>query len=230
MRWGRCVSVLLGVLCLVFVTGCSKSANMMGGNVRLNAACLTPVAVLTPTNHDPLDNQGNPDGYGDHTGEMKDLKIELVYIDPKGYSPTGHSVYYIGENMDYEIHITNLGNQTFNCLDVSAEHQYYDNGNCQCGWWSPNPGPAGVAYTKGEPMPGLSSNNWNGVGLPPHSMVALKGSYLSPNNTASGIDQTAVLIKHCNTPGQCSEHDALMYYDPEQGVFDPPGSQSQQLQ
>jgi hypothetical protein len=226
MRWGRFVCGLLGVLCLVFVIGCSKSANMMGGNVRLNSACLTPVAVITPTNHDPLDNQGNPDGYGEHNGEMEDLKIELVYINPMGYNATGHSVYYIGLNMDYEIHLTNLGSRTFNCLMVSAQHQYYDNGVCSCEWWGAGNYP--VNYTKGEPMPGESTNNWDGVELPPHSMVVLKGGYLSPIQTAAGLDQTAVLIKHCNTPGHESEHAALMYYNPEQGVFDP-GDLAKQL-
>jgi hypothetical protein len=220
-----CLVLSVAVLCMA--TGCSKSANMLGANVRMAASCLTPVAVLTPTSHDPLNNQGNPDGYGSHNGELNDLKIELVYLDPKGYNQTGHSVYYIGQEMDYEIRLTNLGNRTFNCLDVSSQQQYYDNGTCQCWWWGPNQAP--VSYTKGEPMPGDSTNNWNGVQLPPHSMVVLKGGYLSPNQTASGLDQTAVLIKHCNTPGQNSEHDALMYYNPEQGVFDPPGTASQQI-
>jgi hypothetical protein len=200
-------STILLICMSLFLVGCNRTANMMGGNVRVSSASLTPVAVLNPTSNDPLNNQGNPDGYGNHAGELKDLQIEIVYLNPKGYSPLGHSVYYINELMEYEVRVTNVSNRTFSCLMFSAQHQYYETVG---------------SVTKGQPMDGASTCNWDGVELNPHTMVVLKGSYFPPLSTQPGIDQTGLLIKHCNDPGHESEHAALMYYNPEQGVFDPP--------
>jgi len=186
-------------------TGCSRSANLMGGNVRVSSASLTPVAVLTPTNKDPLIHTGSDDP----TGSLKDLQIELVYLNPKGYSPAGHSVYYIGETMAYEIHIVNVGCSKYDCLSFSAQHQYYENESY-----------AGASASKGDALPGASTCNWDSISIPGHSMVVLKGSYACPGGTIPGIDQTAIQVMSC--PTKCGKAASMLYYNPEQGVFDPP--------
>ncbi len=209
---------------LLLLSGCSQMGNTLGANVRLSTSDYKVVAVLTPTSYDPLNAQGNPAGYGSHNGELQNLQIQLVYLNPPSYNTNGHAIYYIGQPMQYELKVTNIGNCAFNCLDFSVQHQYYDTGSTWDNYDPSNPSGYMVNYSKGEPMPGTSTSNWNNVNLPSQSMVVLQGTYNPPYSTAPGTDQTAVLIKHCNTPGQSSEHDALMYYNPEQGVFDPPPS------
>jgi len=137
------------------------------------------------------------------------LKVEVIYENPVGYSPAGHSVYYIGGTMAYQVRITNLGCTAFNCLNVSSQQQFYDTGT------TPNGYGALVSTIKGQPLPGSNTDNWNGISIPAHSSVLLSGSYTCPLSCASGVEQTAIQIKKCDNCG------SLNYYNPECGVWDP---------
>lgn len=100
--------------------------------------------------------------FGKHTGELKDLSIEVVYTNYFGKTPDGYVIYYIGGPMSYELHIRNNSPRTYQHLKLTAIQEYYESGTCDR-WWYPYP--RIVTYTKGEAMPGDSTDEWKDVVL-----------------------------------------------------------------
>jgi len=156
------------------------------------------------------------DGYGKHLGELKQIQVWVVYTNFFYRDAQGYPVYYIGAPMSCEIHLKNTGNRTFNRLDVSCQHQYYESGVCDRWWW---PYPRTVSYSKGEPLPGDSCKTWAELSLGPGEEISLPMTYTPPYETCDGLDQTCVILKHTNKGGETS---AVFYYNPECGVFCPP--------
>jgi len=154
--------------------------------------------------------------YGKHIGELKGLSIKVVYTNPYFYTPEGLAGYYIGMPMTYEVHIANNSHRTYNHLDIIAIQEYYQSGTCNRTWY---PYPQHVTYSKGEPLPGDSKQVWWDISLAPNQKIALIGRYNVPLATCDGLDQTHVIIKHTNK-GRVEA--AIMYYEPECGVFCPP--------
>lgn len=154
--------------------------------------------------------------FGKHAGELKNLSIKVVYTDPYFYTPEGLAGYYIGMPMTYEVHITNNSRRTYKHLDVIAIQEYYESGTCNRAWY---PYPQYVTYRKGEPMPGDSKQVWQNISLGPNQKIVLSGGYTPPLATCDGLDQTHVIIQHTNR-GKVEA--AIMYYEPECGVFCPP--------
>ncbi|HUW23725.1 MAG TPA: hypothetical protein VMW39_06825 [bacterium] len=154
--------------------------------------------------------------YGKHAGELKNLSIKVVYTDPYFYTPEGLAGYYIGLPMTYEVHITNNSRRTYKHLDVIAIQEYYESGTCDRFW---HPYPQYVTYRKGEPLPDDSKQVWQNISLGPNQKIVLSGGYTPPLATCDGLDQTHVIIQHTNR-GKVEA--AIMYYEPECGVFCPP--------
>jgi len=156
------------------------------------------------------------EGYGKHLGELKQLRVSVVYTNFFYRDAKGYPVYYIGAPMSCQIQIKNMGSRTFNSLTITAQHQYYESGTCDR-WWYPYP--RVVAYSKGETLPGDSARTWTGISLIQNAEVILSMTYVPPLATCDGLDQTCVSIKHTNEGGQTA---SLFYYNPECGVFCPP--------
>mgnify|MGYP001043449291 CR=1 FL=1 len=154
--------------------------------------------------------------YGEHTGELKNLSIKVVYTNTYFHTAEGLAGYYIGMPMTYEVHITNNSPRTFQHLDVTAIQEYYESGTCNRAWY---PHPQYVTYTKGEPLPGDSKQVWGDVLLGPNQKIILSARYDVPLATCDGLDQTHVIIQHTNR-GKVEA--AIIYYEPECGVFCPP--------
>jgi len=154
--------------------------------------------------------------YGNHTGELKDLGIKVVYTNTYFRTPEGLAGYYIGMPMTYEVHIANNSPRTYNHLDITAIQEYYQSGTCNRTWF---PYPQQVSYSKGEPLPGDSKQVWRDISLGPNQKIALIGRYNVPLATCDGLDQTHVIIQHTNK-GKVEA--AIMYYEPECGIFCPP--------
>ncbi len=154
--------------------------------------------------------------FGKHAGELKNLSIKVVYTAPYFYTPEGLAGYYIGLPMTYEVHITNNSRRTYQHLDVIAIQEYYESGTCNRTWYSY---PQDVTYSKGEPLPGDSKQVWRNISLGANQKIVLSGGYNVPLATCDGLDQTHVIIQHTNK-GKVEA--AIMYYEPECGVFCPP--------
>ncbi|MEE8403104.1 MAG: hypothetical protein V3R93_05045 [Candidatus Hydrothermarchaeaceae archaeon] len=150
--------------------------------------------------------------YGKHTGELKNLDIEVVYTNPYFYTADGLAGYYIGLPMTYELHIKNTGKRTFKRLDVTAIQEYHESGICYR--YAEE-----IPYAKGDAMPGDTTQSWSGITLRGGEEIVLSGGYVPPITTCDGLDQTHMIIKHTNN-GQAEA--AVMYFEPEAGVFCPP--------
>ncbi|MCE5301402.1 MAG: hypothetical protein LLG37_11105 [Spirochaetia bacterium] len=159
---------------------------------------------------------GHIQGIGEHAGELKWLDIDIIFQSPYFYTAEGYAGYYIGLPMNYEIHITNMGNRKYEHLDVAAVQEYYETGTCDR-WWYPDP--QIVDYTKGEAMPGDSMMYWRDVSVSAGEELVLKGTYTAPLATCSGLDRIALAIQHTNNG---ATHAATMYYNPEAAVYCPP--------
>jgi len=154
--------------------------------------------------------------FGKHKGELKNLSIKVVYTNPYFYTSEGLAGYYIGMPMTYEVHIRNKSRRTYQHLDVTAIQEYYHSGTCNRTWY---PYPQQVTYRKGQPLPGNSKQVWRNNSLGPNQKIVLRGRYNVPLATCDGLDQTHVIIQHTNK-GKVEA--AIMYYEPECGVFCPP--------
>ena len=159
---------------------------------------------------------GNPDGVGDHLGELQFLVVKVDYIDPYFMRDDKYPGYYIGLPMKYKVTITNTGSRTFEHLDIMATHEYFETDTIDR-WWYPYP--EIYTYFKDQPLPGDSTQTWSDISLAPGQSIVLEGVYTAPLETGSGLDQTHIRIKHTN---EGPEHAALIYDNPIAGVFCPP--------
>lgn len=158
--------------------------------------------------------------YGKHTGELKNLEVEVVYTNPYFHTADGLAGYYIGLPMTYELHITNTGKRTFRHLDVTAIQEYHESGTCYR--YSEE-----IRYSKGDPMPGYTTELWEDVALERGEKAIFKGGYVPPYTTCDGLDQTHVTIKHTNN-GKAEA--ATIYFEQEAGVFCPPSPEEPYLE
>jgi len=154
--------------------------------------------------------------YGKHVGELKNLRIKVVYTNPYFYTREGLAGYYIGMPMTYGVQIENNSNRTYEHLDVTAIQEYYHSGTCNRTWY---PYPLYVSYSKGQPLPGDSKQVWRDIRLGPNQKIFLQDRYDVPLAVCDGLDQTHVIIQHTNK-GKVEA--AIIYYEPECGVFCPP--------
>ena len=140
-----------------------------------------------------------------------DLEIWVVYLSPYYYTPEGLPGYYIGSPFSCEVHIRNTQHRTYKHLNVTAIHEYYEDGFCRRWWW---PYPLDVYFYKGEPLPGDSAMVWSDVEIRGNSEFVLTFVYSSPLACCSGLDQTHVILRY-----EKAHRGAVFYSEPECGVF-----------
>jgi len=110
---------------------------------------------------------------GKHNGEVKYLSYEVVYTNP-AYVDNGVPVYYIGDTMTFEVHLTNTGPRSFQNIEVIAIQE----------------------YSNGDVLPGSSTTSWIVEEIRGQGTVALDGSYLIPWSAQPGFDRTHLIIRH----------------------------------
>ena len=142
-----------------------------------------------------------------------------MYTNPYFYTADRLAGYYIGLPMTYELHITNTGKRTFRHLDVTAIQEYHESGTCYRY--------SEIRYSKGDPMPGYTTELWEDVALERGEKAIFKGGYVPPYTTCDGLDQTHVTIKHTNN-GKAEA--ATIYFEQEAGVFCPPSPEEPYLE
>lgn len=181
---------------------------------------------------------------GKHIGEVAQLEYEIVYKDDYGklvidesgetyyfnWGWTWHipgdfpeelygtyPVYFIGREIVYEIHLRNVGQRTFKNLMVVAaqEYLYVDSGD----------------VSKGDPLPGESSQQWFVDELRAGDEVVLVGKYNAPRGTYPGLDRTHLKVMHWSN-GNAAPLDVRMRQmnskgrsfvdDGDAGVYCPP--------
>lgn len=201
------------------IAGCTANGNIVGADTGAGLADL-PVhgSPVPPSSSDPFAAPSPHPVNG-----FPDLVVELVYKDPVGYNEAGQTLYYIGQTFEFEIKLSNYSVNDLSCLNVYSGHQYYTTGTCGNSWWAPGfPGYDGSPVDtkiKGSNLSGNSSSGWTSFAVPSNNMVVLTGTYTIPYTVCPGLSQTAIMVEYCG-PG--FEQPILLYYNPEQGVFDPP--------
>ena len=143
-----------------------------------------------------------------------------MYTNPYFHTADGLAGYYIGLPMTYELHITNTGKRTFRHLDVTAIQEYHESGTCYR--YSEE-----IRYSKGDPMPGDTTQSWSDLTLRGGEGIILEGGYVPPITTCEGLDQTHVTIRHTNNGNEMA---ATIYFEQEAGVFCPPSPEEPYLE
>jgi len=220
---------ILFILSLLIFIGCSAQAPINpldarnSGALQNDSVTVSEPALLSPTRAVGSDSEEGKEieeelnfNWGDHTGELEYLDITIEYLDYFGIRDDGYVIFYIGQPMRYRITIKNTSGRTFGHLELVALQEYYEDEVCDR-WWYPYP--QEVIIQKGDPMPGDSIQIWEDIYLGPYSEIVLEDTYTPPIQTCDGLDRTHLLIKHFNNGGL---HAALLYDDPELGVYCPP--------
>ena len=107
------------------------------------------------------------------------FKVDVEYLNPRYYSGAGLPVYYIGDTMNFKLHIDykrGLPLDMYPILyaEVTTEQRY---------------------YPSLAPLPGSWVQTWNPVNIPPHATdFILNGSYYIPPGASPGNDCTIVDI------------------------------------
>ncbi len=168
----------------------------------------------------PYGQGGNPDGWGEHVGELQFLVVEIIYVDPYFYTEDGYPGYYIGLPMCYQIQITNTGERIYSDIDVKGTIEYYETHTADR-WWQPDEnGNTIIDVEKGEPLPGATENIWWEVDFLPGETVTLPAVCYTPSyDTVDGLDQIHIEMRHHNNGPW---HAAKFYDEPEQSIFCPP--------
>lgn len=143
---------------------------------------------------------------GKHIGDAAQLEYDIVYTDFPGtltidrsgatyYFPRWtwyasgsydekyfgtYAVYFIGQYINFEVHLRNTGNRTYKNLKVVATQEYHL--------------AAGADY--GAPMPGESAQEWVVSELRGGGEVVLKGRAYAAPGTIPGLDQTHLQVLH----------------------------------
>ncbi|HMA99425.1 MAG TPA: hypothetical protein VKS21_00425 [Spirochaetota bacterium] len=184
------------------------------------------------------DNPGGDEDYNDAVIEVQmaadsfidlsdKLEVSLAYLDHHGYTDEGYVIYYIGETMNYEVHIKVVEDDilfTDNTFMVYAVHEYYEDITCDRWWYQPparDPDePQIITVAKGDPLPDQDPPQlWQNVVFNEGEENVLSASYNGGLAVAAGNDQTHVIIIRENEDDQV---ELVVYDNPEAGVFDPP--------
>lgn len=122
-----------------------------------------------------------------------------TYLNPRGYTPQGWTIYYIGDTMEYDLCIHNYC-KVICCAGVQSEQRYFG-------------GPH-----NGELMPGDAIEVWLDVYLP-HGETCLNDTYYIPAGTICGLDMTWAKVWFSFNIW-CIQFDIILY-DCIAGIWDP---------
>jgi len=119
--------------------------------------------------------------------------FSYYYLDTNGIP-----VYFIGNTMNYEVHIRNLEAQNLNNLTIQVIQEYNESG----------PG-----FNKGDPLPGDSTQTWTNQAVLQGAELVLSDSYYISYDVQPGLDQTHVIV---------SQGGVELYNNSEAGIWCPP--------
>lgn len=173
---------------------------------------------------------------GKHIGDASFLEYEIIYknfpgiltIDENGatyYFPRWdftwyaggnyderyygvYPVYFIGQWIEYEIHLKNTGHRTYKNLKIIATQEYY------------------LAYgaEEDEVLPGDPTQEWELDGLRSGEEAVLEGRYLAVPGVRPGLDQTHLQVLHWSKGNlePVSIKGKVFIDDEEAGLYCPP--------
>lgn len=181
---------------------------------------VVPTSALRGTT-DGYGQGGNDDGWGDHNGEAKQIRVKVDYLDTFFWTQEGLSGYFIGSPMRVKLTLTNVGNKTFNTINMRTTFEYAAD-KCENRWWYPDPvtGETEVCVVEGQRLPGNSQWVDAGIYLEPGDSTSIEHVYVIPLETVSGNSWVHVELQHSNEGMEF--HDAKFYDNPRQSLFDPP--------
>jgi len=164
---------------------------------------------------------GNDDGWGDHNGEAKQIKVKVDYLDTYFWTADGLAGYFIGMPMKVKVTLTNVGSKVFNTINMRTTFEYSMT-TCQDRWWYPDPvtGEVNVCVAEGQALPGDSRWVDYNILLEPGKSASFEHDYLIPMETVAGNAWVHVELQHSNEGMEF--HDAKFYDNPRQSLFDPP--------
>lgn len=126
-------------------------------------------------------------------------EVVVAYLAPNAYDEYGIPVWNLGDTMQYELHVFNLGAQALTGLTIAAVQEYYE---------------TTTNAAKGTALPsGDATQVWSGVSIPAGQNVVLSDSFLIPTNSLPGYNQTHVTIQDASQ---------TIFEDDEAGVWCPP--------
>lgn len=166
------------------------------------------------------DQGGNPDGWGEHNGEVDALSVRIDYLDTYFWTEDGLAGYYIGYPAKIQVTLTNESNRNFDALDLRTTVEYADTG-CQDRWWYPDPetGETWVCVEEGQQAPGDTQWVDSEFSLGAGESAQFVHTYTIPYETVAGNSWVHVEMRHSNTGPW---HAAKFYDNPRQSLFDPP--------
>jgi hypothetical protein len=135
----------------------------------------------------------------------------VTYDNPAGTIPSGPNAglpfYYIGNTMNYSIHLFNylwrqIGGYGYNAIVEAVQ--------CSASW----DGDGNIVI--GDPLPGESTYVWTGI--LPVGYTLLQDSYYIPPGAPPGLDVTTVKV---HAPVLFGMYD-IIFFDGIAGVWDPP--------
>jgi hypothetical protein len=181
---------------------------------------VAPTSALRSTT-DGHGKGGTDDGWGDHTGEARQIEVKVDYLDTFFWTEEGLAGYYIGMPMKVRVTLTNVGEKVFNTINMRTTFEYSKTG-CQERWWYPDPvtGDTTVCVTDGQPLPGDSQWVDFNIYLDPGDSASFEHTYTIPMETVAGNAWVHVELQHSNEGMEF--HDAKFYDNPRQSLFDPP--------
>ncbi len=216
---------LIGVVALLLViAGCSQSFPTAPGDSGGDVISLRNTSIGIEETVDKNSNPdsadiGNVDGWGDHTGELQFLVVEIEYVNPYFYTAEGYPGYYIGLPMCYQIKITNTGDRIYEDIDVKGTIEYYETHTSDRWWYPDETGNTLIAVDKGDALPGETEEIWWEIDFLPGETVTLETCYTPTWETVDGLDQIHIEMRHHNNGPW---HAAKFYDEPEQSIFCPP--------
>ena len=115
------------------------------------------------------------------------IKISIDYLNPRGYTGMGLPIYYLGDNIHYEVCVENKTDFPMNAWPwvygyLKTEQRYYPGGGL---------------------LPGNSVEIWNPFELAPYGTECVDDWYQIPNGTVPGNDATWALYKAYFAGGCC---------------------------
>ncbi len=126
------------------------------------------------------------------------LSCSIDYFNLRNYDEEFIPVYYIGDTVEYELCLKNLGSQDLTNLTIQTIQEYHE---------------SGTGYNKGDPLPGDSTQIWTSQTILKGEELVLTDSYYIPYDTHASLDQTHVIV---------TQDGVELYDNPEAGIWCPP--------
>lgn len=166
---------------------------------------------------------GNPDGWGDHTGEVQFLDVDISYLNSFGKNEDGLEVFYLGQPMTVQVSVSNTGNRRFEHIDLRMTLEYKSDGGCfiseTLSDGSCSPTTTWVDFKEGDQLPGNTQITWADFNIDPGQNVTFTHTYTVSCETCPGYDRVHIEMRHTNDGPW---HAAKFYDNPKESFYCPP--------